>query len=72
MDADRYDEILCQMPNDRTLVQGIYSEGEILLMINTGHHTRVTRITELQFFLWTIYKERSILELGGLQREFHH
>ena len=37
MDADRYDGILSLMPNDRTLVQGIYSEGEILLMINTGH-----------------------------------
>ena len=39
MDADRYDGILSLVPNDRTLVQGIYSEGEILLMINTatGH-----------------------------------
>ena len=27
MDADRYDEIPSQMPNDRTLVQGIYSPG---------------------------------------------
>ena len=27
MDADRYDEIPTQMPNDRTLVQGIYSAG---------------------------------------------
>ena len=70
MDADRYDEILCQMPNDRTLVQGIYSAGEILLMINTGHHSRVTRITQLQFFSGQFTKKGQYLSLEDFKGNF--
>ena len=70
MDADRYDEILCQMPNDRTLVQGIYSAGEILLMINTGHHSRVTRITGLQFFSGQFTKKGQYLSLEDFKGNF--
>ena len=59
MDADRYDGILSLMPNDRTLVQGIYSEeGEILLMINTGHQGQRSQEPRVAIFLWTILQRK--------------
>ena len=58
MDADRYDGILSLMPNDRTLVQGIYSEGEILLMINTGHQGQRSQDHRVAIFLWTILQRK--------------
>ena len=58
--------VRCQMTGHQC--KEFTRQGERLLMINTGH----SRVAELQFFSGQFYKERSILELRGLQREFHH